>query len=62
MLSGATNVPLSAVPMWLEDSKDRSIILEGVGWMASVLVEAQAKLLMEPRDNAAEGIFQIVNA
>jgi hypothetical protein len=62
MLSGATNVPLSAVPMWLEDSKGRSIILEGVGWMASVLVEAQAKLLLEPRDNAAEGIFQIVNA
>lgn len=62
VFSGATDIPLSVVPIWLEDPKHRSIILEGVGWMATALAEAQEKLLLEPRSAAAEAAFQTANS
>lgn len=64
LLTGATTVPLTAVPLWVEDPKNRSIVLEGVGWLATSLAEAQEKLLQTrlPRDAAADEAFQIANS
>ena len=61
VFSGATNVPLTAVPIWVEDPRKRSIVLEGVGWLATSLAEAQQKLLQIPRDAAADETFQMAN-
>jgi hypothetical protein len=56
-----SGVPLVLSPVWQENSKDRSIALRGVRWVAAPLRDAQERLLREPEDPHVLWAFQAMN-
>jgi len=60
-ISGVSGVPLVLSPIWQENSKDRSIALRGVRWVATPLRDAQQRLLQEPEDPDTLWAFQAMN-
>lgn len=50
-----------ASPIWREDPREGSIVLEGVRWVAAPLRDAQRRLLQEPEDMEVLWQFETMN-